>query len=133
MSIKNEFNKAEVLKIKFTPPVYVKYIVPYGFLTRDRACQALFFYATRAKHVYDTHLRDPFVLEWDEDPKHDFKQLMKSVALAYGVEPEHMVRYWINIDMQFDAMKQQRVPQGDWIRFDAVPEISTADMKETKQ
>ncbi len=131
MTIKNEFDASKIKTITFEPIIYTKYCIPKGFLANTRACQALFFYATRAKHVYDTHVKNPVVLEGDEDPPYDLRQLFKSVALMYGVEPEEMVKYWSNVDMQFHAMGQQKVPEGDWIRFDSVPEIKT--VTETKQ
>lgn len=106
---------------------FTQYNMPIGFLVKDSACHALFRYYLMARQTYETHVLDPIVYEGEKDPEYNFKQLFSSVAKMYGVEPEHMTKYWINVDMQCDLLGLPLMPDEEKYRFDRVQEIKTDD------
>ena len=111
--------------IRFEMPMYRKYIKPLGFLTEEKECHALWHYYVTARLVYETHVETPIVLEGDADPVTNFKQLFMSIAFTYQVQPEHMVKFWGNIDMQCHMLQLPKLPDMDIYRFNKVPEIRT--------
>lgn len=122
-------NKVKSLQVVFTPPNFSSYAPPNGFIPVERAAHALMYYALLAKKQYDELIVDPLVYEGENDVVPNFHQLFKSIALMYGVEPQEMIRFWINVDMQFDVLNLARVPDADFFRFNLTPQIVT----ETKQ
>jgi len=114
-----------ILNIKFTVPRFDTYIIPAGWLSIDTPCHALFYYYLAARRTYENDVKDPIVYEGEPDPEVNFRQLFTSIAVAYGVQPEHMLKYWINVDMQCDLLHIPRLPAEDKYRFDTVAEIRT--------
>lgn len=107
----------------FTPTIYQDYIAPAGALEEHPACHALFFYATRARNNVEQE-KDTIKLEGDnssDSDRFDYRQLFTSVAKIYGVEPEHMVHYWRNVDEQFRLLGLPLVPVG--YRWDGKVEV----------
>jgi len=109
------------INITFTPPTFGAYEQPNGWLIRETACHALFYYYLIARHNYEEHIKDPIVYEGDADPETNFKQLFNSIALAYGVAPEKMLQFWSNIDLQCDVLELPKLPEK--YRFNKTPEI----------
>lgn len=111
--------------ITFTPPTFRAYEAPLGWLTHDQACHALWYYYITALNNYLEHIDDPIVLEGDPDVEPDFRQLFTSIATMYGVQPEQMVKFWRNVDLQCTIMALTKLPMNDKYRFDKTPEIRT--------
>lgn len=114
-----------ITTIAFTPPTFRAYEQPHGWLLHDQACHALWYYYVVAFNNYREHIHDPIVLEGDKDQVTNFRQLFMSIAIAYGVEPERMVKFWLNVDMQCRALYLPRLPDEDKYRFHITPEIRT--------
>ncbi len=114
-------SEADKTKISFHPPTFQAYETPQGWLQHDAACHALFYYYLIARRNFEEHIKDPIVYEGDADPEVNFKQLFSSIAIAYGVQPEKMLRFWSNIDLQCGVLKLPKLPEE--YRFNKVPEI----------
>jgi len=112
-------------KINFHVPLFRAYEQPNGWFTDEIACHALWYYYLCARNAYETHEFDPIVLEGHDDPQTDFKQLMMSIATAYGVQPEVMVKFWKNVDLQCAALELPKMPIGERYRFDTTAEVKT--------
>lgn len=107
-------------------PAYTAFNIPKGYLADEPACHALFHYALmivrqenekKFGQVYEGEL-------WPESRVHNAHELFKSVALLYGVAPERMLHFWVNVDMQFNAMGSKlRVPEK--LRFNKSAELKT--------
>lgn len=113
------------LTIKFEVPIFEKYIIPHGYLSIERPCHALWRYYLAARNAYEDIELDQITLEGNPDQTVNYQQLFTSIALSYSVQPEHMVSYWINVDMQCDLLDIPRMPTADKFRFNKVPEIKT--------
>lgn len=113
------------VNIKFTMPIFQQYLAPEGFLVRDKACHALFYYYLIAHNTYETHIKDVIVYEGDPDPQYNFKQMFSSAAACYGVQPEQMVQFWRNVDMQCDLLGLPILPDEERFRFNRTPELKT--------
>ena len=111
--------------IAFNMPVFHDYVIPEGFLVDDLASHALWYYYLIARGTYETHIMDPIVYEGDKDPEFNFKQVFTSVATAYGVEPEIMVKFWDRVDMQCKQLQLPTLPDEDKYRFNVAAEIVT--------
>lgn len=109
----------------FSIPVFAAYTEPLGALSADKACHALWYYYLSARHVWETHIADPIVLEGDKDPEYNFKQMFTSIATWYGVTPETMKNFWDRIDKQCDRLGLPKLPDEDRYRFNLTPEIRT--------
>ena len=111
-------------KMQFTAvvPNYGDYQTPHGFLQPDRACLALFHYATLVRKAYE---QDKDTIKYEDEPDNlpNYHQLFKSCAMMYGVEPEAMLHFWPNVKLQFATMRLPMVP--DFARFESVPVIVT--------
>ncbi len=111
--------------VSFHPPTFQDYEQPRGWLTHDKACHALWYYYVVASNNYREHIEDPIVYEGDLDTIPDFSQLFTSIAVAYGVQPEEMIKFWSNVDMQCQMMDLSKLPMNDKFRFNKKPEIRT--------
>jgi len=111
--------------ITFTPPTFEEYETPRGWLQHDPACHALWYYYITASNNYREHIEDPIVLEGDPDVIPDFSQLFTSIAMMYGVQPEKMIQFWSNVDMQCRTLEIVLMPMNDKFRFNKKPEIRT--------
>ncbi len=105
----------------FQPPTFGEYEQPNGWLVREAACHGLFYYYLIARKNFEEYVKDPIVYEGDKDPETNFQQLFSSIALAYGVEPEKMLKFWSNVDLQCDVLKLPKLPEE--YRFNKTPEI----------
>ncbi len=111
--------------ITFHPPTFEAYESPNGYLVHQSACHALWYYYVTASNNYREHIQDPIVYEGDPDVIPDFRQLFTSIATMYGVQPEAMIKFWHNVDLQCDKLGVVRMPTHDKFRFNKVPEIKT--------
>ncbi len=110
-------------QIVFQPPTFVEYEAPNGYLVHHNACHALFYYYLAARRNYEYNVKDPVVLEGDPDQEVNFKQLFTSIALAYGVEPDQMLRFWANVNLQCGVLDLPELPEK--YMFKHTPEIRT--------
>lgn len=111
---------------RFHYPTFEAYTVPYGFLEREPACQALFYYATLARRAYEENVSGiDYQYEGTLSNRTDFRALFESIAFMYGVEPAAMQRYWPSVDMQFTVLRLPELPREDRYRHDKVPEFNT--------
>ena len=118
-------DESSVLNIQFQMPRFDPYVMPTGFLSPDTPCHALFYYYLAARRTYENDVVDPIVYEGEPDPEVNFRQLFTSIATAYGVQPEHMLKYWSNVDLQCNLLRLPLMPSGDQYRFDKVAEMRT--------
>jgi hypothetical protein len=113
-------------KFKFANPVFESYNAPHGFLERDIACHALFYYAMLARKAYEETVVGVDIQYEDAlSNKTDFRMLYESIAFLYGVHPAQMQRYWPAVDMQLVALQLPQLPKEDRYRHDKVPEFKT--------
>lgn len=112
-------------RIKYEMPRFFELEIPVGFLDPHPACHALWRYYLSARQTWETHVKDVIVLEGEKDPAYDFKQLFTSIAQAYGVQPEHMVKFWPNVDMQCVSLALPKLPDEDQYRFNRIAEVRT--------
>jgi len=101
------------MKVVFEPQLFPDFTMPNGYLNKHHACQALWKYATLV--IYIEYQQSDAVLkyegDWPMDIK-DYKQLFTSIATMYGVQPEEMIKFWVNVDMQLKIMGSKlRVPE----------------------
>ena len=125
-------DKLKVMRIKFTPHLFPDYVRPLGMLVEHKACHALFYYYLISRKSYEDIILDPIVLEGEKDPEFNFHQLFKSIATAYGVEPEQMIKFWANVDAQCAMLQLPKLPEGDCFRFDGVPDLTTEQLVEAE-
>ena len=122
----NKSKHPDLKNVKFEMPYFPDMNIPKGFLSKERSCHALFYYASLVRHQIYERDEKPRE-EHDQDPLQNPKQLFTSIATAYGVLPEQMVKWWTNVDMQFRLMgsgqKVRMVPEE--FRFEKVPEMKT--------
>lgn len=114
-----------VLNIEFNSKVFNDYLPPNGYLVNEPACHGLFYYYLLARKQLEETEIDPIIYEDEEWPDINFKQLFSSIAISYGVEPEQMLKFWINVDMQCGVLDLPKLPDVDRLRFNKVPEIRT--------
>jgi len=121
------FNKTmkKPINIVFQPPTFRQYEPPDGCLISNPACHALWYYYIVAYENYRTYVIDPIIMEGDPDPVVNFKQLFSSIALAYGVKPEKMIKFWDKIDAQCFILGIPELPDQEEYRFNTTPELRT--------
>jgi len=94
----------------FTPHLYTNYTQPHGYLTRDVACHALFYYSTVATNVWD-RAEHALVMEGDTSPPEpNYHQLFLSISKMYGVDPNRMENFWELIDKQCEKLRITKAP-----------------------
>lgn len=104
--------------ITFEPILFPGYIVPNGFLDRNRESHALWFYYLHARGTWENNVQNnPWVYEGDLDPGFNFRQLFNSIALIYGVEHSAMAKCWPMIDLQCLALQLPTLPDEERYRF----------------
>ena len=104
--------------INFSP-----YNQPSGWLINDRACHALFYYYLIARNNYEREMVDPIVIEGHVSEHYDYKGLFQRVAQIYGVDPERMLRFWSNVNMQAEMMALPLLPDEDRYRHNAIMNV----------
>lgn len=115
-----------LMQINFQMPIYSFLIAPNGFLTHDKECHALWHYYTLARRNYEEEFKDTLIIyEGDPDPVYNNRQLFMSIATAYGVQPERMIKFWKNVDMQCTVSDLPKLPDEDRFRFNHTPEIKS--------
>lgn len=97
------------MKIELRPMIFVDQMAPNGFLTRDDACHACWYYFILAKNGIKAHAGgiENQVIEVEqglETPlwmdKHFAKQAL-SVSFLYGLaSPDEMWKFWPNVRME---------------------------------
>ncbi len=115
----------QILHVEFNGRIFIEYLTPNGYLINDPACHGLFYYYLIARKNLEQYEIDPIIYEDEPWPDINFKQLFSSIAIAYGVEPERMTKFWVNVDMQCDVLNLPRLPGDERIRFNKVAEIRT--------
>lgn len=121
--MKDKTNQTTTLFL--TPEMYDSYNFPTGWLTNDPACHALWHYYVLARNTWESVIDNPVVYEDELDSSADFRQLFLSTATLYGVAPERMVKFWVNVDMQAWRLKLPKLADEDKFRFNKAPEIKT--------
>jgi len=82
---------------------------PNGELSHEMPCHALFFFAMLVdKSILP--MDKAVVLEGNPDPVINAKNLYKSVAKMYNVEPDHLCHYWIEVNSQRKKLGMVRIP-----------------------
>ena len=118
--------KREFQKAMLHMPIFGAYQTPFGFLSRERACHALMYYALIARRTYeDVVLDKQIVYEGHLDDTANFRQQFTSIAMLYDVTPEEMAKHWPAVNMQFDALELPQLPDEERYRFNRPIEIRT--------
>lgn len=90
--------------LQFEPIRFQGRMIPQGYLASDDACQALYYYSILARRMQERTSNDPnfaaILYEGELDENVNFRELFISIAKMYGVQPERMEKFWLNIDMQ---------------------------------
>jgi len=118
-------NGTPVYTIKTAPVLYEQLVAPLGWLPRDISAHALWYYYTLARKNWEQENVNPIVMIGEKDPEFNYRQLFKSIAVIYGILPEHMVPHWKSVDMQATAMQLPRLPDEERYRFNRPMEILT--------
>ena len=113
------------MHMTFNSTRFDAYLAPDGFLGDEPGCHALFYYYLLARKTLEETEIDPFVYEDEKWPESNFKQLFQSIAIMYGLEPEQMLPFWVNVDMQCDLLRLPKMPDVDRLRFNKTPEVKT--------
>ena len=104
-------------------PLFLAYQKPNGFLCPERQCHGLFYYFLVASNAREREL-DGIVLEGQEDPKTNYRQLFTTIANLYGSSPENMNNHWQCVDMQALALKLPKM-NDPVVRQDKTPELKS--------
>lgn len=128
-------NGANTIKIKIRTqmPDYAKlWIVHGGHLpSLTRHAPALFHYYTVARAAYErqTDTTSKVIKSGHmghsvgQDTRHNYHQLLLSIARAYDVEPEEMTKFWKEVDLQAVTLGLPLLPDEEQYRFNTVVEI----------
>lgn len=111
--------------ISFESKRFDAYLAPEGYLVDEPGCHALFYYYLLARKTLEETELDPIVYADEAYPTSNFKQLFSSIALMYGLQPEQMLPFWVNVDMQCHLLDLPKLPDVDRLRFNKIPEIKT--------
>lgn len=98
------------------PPTFYQYLPPEGFIERHASCQGLWYYYLIAKRNLEEQLAC-IVLEGEKDPTYNYLQLLKSVAIMYGVQPEQLTKNWASVDLQCQTLNLPQLPKEERYRF----------------
>lgn len=114
-------NKARFSK---EPIVFHELVIPNGFLDEYLETHALWYYYLCARKTWEDKVDSLIVLEGDDDPTVNFKQLFTTIAFLYDVNPENMANCWPQVDMQCEALNLPQLPKEERYRFNSKQEIS---------
>lgn len=112
-------------RMRIAATFFDDYTAPSGFLNKHPACHALFYYHALARQNYENIVEDPLFLEGHLDPEANFSQLFASVAIMYNVEPETMIQFWPDVNMQCRALQMPMIPDEYRYRHNKVIEYKT--------
>ena len=104
-------------KITLTPPMFADKTIPNGYLTKDRECHALYYYAGLATKMWDEYEKDPVFIEGRHPTQHNYRNVLLAVAQIYLCSPNDMIKYWSNVSMQFTADGHVLLPDEGRYRF----------------
>ncbi len=104
-------------KIFFNPPLFPEHTVPFGFLAKDMAVQACWYYYVCAQNTLESLVYNQIQYEGQKDTEMNLKQLHTSIARMYNIEPEEMVFAWKDVDMQAVALGLPQLPDEERYRF----------------
>lgn len=109
------------MTIHFDVPVFKAYIKGNGgFLCPHQACHGLMYYGLLARNAYELNVQKKGLqYEGTVDNETNFRNLITSVSVLYGVTPEDMVKHWDEVDAQFILMGLPQVPKEERYRFDS--------------
>ncbi len=111
--------------IIFDPPLFLGYMQPNGYLDQHRESHGLFYYNLIARNAYEKHISDSLKVEGELEVSPNFRNIFKSVATLYGVQPEAMAKCWDMVDAQCRILKIPALPNEERYRFDRAGEIRT--------
>lgn len=110
------------LKIELRPMLFVDHMPPEGFLVREMACHALWYYyiiALSARKIVGRGPEDQ-IIEYNAESSavsdmplwHDkrYNAQFESVALLYGVNPNSMKAFWPNVKLEIARLGLTPVP-----------------------
>lgn len=112
-------------EFRFSPPIFIGYMAPNGWLTDNPATHACFNYYLCARNTYETVELNPVVYEGDDDPVANYANVWKNIARMYNVELGAMAQCWDVVDKQCDLLHLPRLPDTERYRHNAVQIITT--------
>lgn len=101
--------------LKVTPPIFERYMQPFGGLNAERETHALFYYYLLARKNWEDEIGG-IVYEGSPDPIFAYLQLFKSIANLYGVEPEAMEKCWSEVDYTCAMHDLPKLPETSKLR-----------------
>lgn len=80
-----------------------------GQLPTDIPAHALFYFTMLVeKSIMPADVA--LVVEGNPDPVTNTENVFKSVAMMYNIKRDHMVHYWIEVNLQRKQLGMQRIP-----------------------
>ena len=110
--------------VAYTPPLFLAYMQPNGFLDQHRESHGLFYYNLIARNAYEKHVSDSLKLEGELEVQPEFRKIFESVANLYGVKPHEMAKCWDMVDMQCQILDIPTLPDEERYRFNTPDKIT---------
>jgi len=101
------------LKVNANGPAFPGNTTPIGWLTRDAACQALWYFyniARERKAIVGNSIDDQIILEGQDWLHTYYRQQMTTVCKIYGVTPEEMYKFWPAVRLEIARLKWPEPP-----------------------
>lgn len=104
----------------FTPFHFAAHEEPVGYLTRDKACHACWWYyvlAQQNKEKVGDSIDDQFgVIEGNLWLNKNYEDLARSVCLMYGLDsPDDFMKYWDVVAAEASRCKLP-IPKGEYMK-----------------
>lgn len=117
-----EMQFPEGLKVELALPMFPANTAPMGFLTRDIACQACWYYYTLAQRLYEQTRGglENQIIEYkvgDAAPlwlDAYYYPIARTVEQLYGVSLNDIFHYWRNVRMEA-ARTGNPIPHDDYV------------------
>lgn len=102
-------HKGKKIKLFFQPIFFEPYLTPNGFLTKDLACHAM-FYAYIIAQANVKEIQEKLFYDNEEDQVYNFRDLFKTIATIYNVDPDKMWNYKFLVEQQMRALFLKTIP-----------------------
>lgn len=106
-----------ILPFRPIPIRFSQLEAPNGYLDDYVESHALWYYYLCARQTWENVTRDPMAYEGELDSGANYRQLFESIARLYCVDPEHMVKCWLQVDKQAELLNLPKLPNEERYRF----------------
>lgn len=118
--------------LHLTPFFFEDYLMPEGFLPRDMAAHACFYFyvlAEKAKQQVGKSIDNQRVLENEQWLSTHYEQQRRTVALMYNLEsPGDIDRYWSAVKLQARALGLPE-PSDDYMQMCLIHNVNGKDLR----